>query len=257
MPIHVRFKLIVILGASVLLLGLMTSASLWLGAFFFISGLLYTEMIYPKWNFFGKAIQRVPSHQVALTFDDGPSLWTEKILDILKKENVKASFFLLGKNILRHPEICRRLKEEGHLVGIHGFSHTKLHFQNLGFIQKELDESLEAFQKVGVKPDPYFRFPHGFKNAWAVNEIKRRGWTLCAWGRGVWDSKCPGVETIVRRSLQLKGGEILLLHDGDGVHENPQREQTAEALVRIIKGLKEKGYEFTTLADGLVGSVRG
>jgi peptidoglycan/xylan/chitin deacetylase (PgdA/CDA1 family) len=250
MPPHIRRKLGIIIFLSILSISGIFYFSFWWGALTLVLALLYVEMIYPKWNFFGPAILKVSATAptVAITFDDGPSEWTLPILDSLKNENIKATFFLLGINVDRHPEIARRIEAEGHAIGYHGYSHTKFHFKSLKFIQADLDRCVLAFEKAGLSPKKLIRFPHGFKNIFAVCEIKLRGWTLCGWGRGVWDSKRPGVDLIVSRSLQLKGGEILLLHDGDGAKEKPDRSQTAEAILRIIQGLKNKGFQFTTLS---------
>ncbi len=252
MPLKVRLKVTFIVFALCGLDLLLWVLAWPLGLLFMLAALLGAEMIYPKWNFFGKALLNVKKagpRAIALTFDDGPSEWTSKILDTLNTEKIKATFFLLGSNLLRHPEIARRIKNEGHGVGLHAFSHTKMHLKNPEFIKKELDQTEAAFKSLGIEHDNLFRFPHGFKNFFGVRELKRRGWILCGWGRGVWDSKRPGVSVIVERSLQLKAGEILLLHDGDGAKLNPDRAQTAEALSQIIRGLKDKGYQFVSLKD--------
>lgn len=250
MPRKVQFKvsLYLMLGLSLLLFLWASSWVAGLGGT--LLGLFYVEMIYPKWNFFGPALLNVKSlgkDRVAITFDDGPSEWTPQILDTLKREGVRATFFLLGKNIERFPEVARRIQSEGHSLGLHGYSHTKLHLKGRRFIVKEVDLCLKAFSEAQLRHQNLFRFPHGFKNFLGVSELKRRGLRLCGWGRGVWDSKRPGVDLIVHRSLQLRGGEILLLHDGDGAKSPCHRAQTAEAVSRIIQGLKTKGYSFVTL----------
>lgn len=250
MPFPVRLKIIFYFFTFFIAIFFLFKIHWGLGALLGILGILYLEMMWPKLNFFGKAITHVRNKDldaVALTFDDGPSLWTQLILDILKKENVKATFFLLGKNVERYPDIARRIEAEGHVIGYHGYLHEKYHWKGPGFIREDLEACVKAFKDAGVKAAPLVRFPHGFKNIFAVQEIKKRGWTLCAWGRGVWDSKKPGVEKIVERSLKLKAGTILLLHDGDGIRREPDRSETVEALSPIIQGLKAKGYYFTVI----------
>lgn len=254
MPLNVRIKVALSIFLGIALLAALFNFQMWAGVVGLVIGISYLEMIYPKWNFYVPAIlnvkNRAAGHQkkaVAITFDDGPSEWTLKILETLKKENIKATFFLLGKNVERHPEIARRVEGEGHTIGYHGYSHTKFHFKSAVFIKDDLNLCVAAFERAGLRPKNLVRFPHGVKNIFSVREIKRRGWTLCGWGRGVWDSKKPGVDLIVKRSSKLHSGEILLLHDGDGAKENPDRSQTAEALPKIIQGLKSKGFEFVTL----------
>jgi len=250
MPLKVKFKIALAVLLALWLALFLFEIHFFLGLIFSVVAVLYAEMINPRWNFFGRAVLDVKdqgAQSVAITFDDGPSSWTLPILDILKKENVKATFFLLGKNVERHPEIAKRIVEEGHTVGYHGYSHTKFHRKGLEFIRDDLDRCVEAFQAANLKPQTLIRFPHGVKNIFAVKEIQRRGWTLCSWGKGVWDSKRPGVDIIVERAKDLKSGDILLLHDGDGVKENPDRSQTAEALGPIIQELKSRGFLFVTL----------
>lgn len=255
MPLKVRFKILaaVIAGlALVWLLGAFVSG--WLALVVGILGLLYAEMINPRWNFFGPAILDVKSQSslkspaVAITFDDGPSPWTLSILDTLKKENVRATFFLLGINIERYPEIARQIENDGHTIGTHGYSHTKYHLKSLSFIRSDLNRADEVFKKIGLRAPKLVRFPHGVKNVFAVKEVQSRGLKLCSWGRGVWDSKNPGVTLIVERALKLNTGEILLLHDGAGAAQNVDRQQTAESLGLIIQGLRAKGFHFVSLA---------
>ncbi|PIR22859.1 MAG: hypothetical protein COV44_05920 [Deltaproteobacteria bacterium CG11_big_fil_rev_8_21_14_0_20_45_16] len=252
MPRTVKLKILAITLLSVGILIVLYGIHLWLGLLGSIFGLYYLYTILPSWNLFAKSITNVRSlgpNKVAVTFDDGPSLWTAKILDVLKTEDIKASFFVLGKNIERYPEITRRILSEGHCLGHHAYRHQKLRWRWLSQIRKEYDELTKVMASLQLKPDPLIRFPHGFKNPFCEWEARRRGWTICAWGRGVWDSRRPGVDVIVERSLKLKPGEILLLHDGDGDKENPDREQTYLALEKIIKGLKARGLEFVSLGE--------
>lgn len=250
MPFKVRLKILLILAAIAIALFILSRIHGGLALLAIVFGLLYFEMIYPNLNFFGSAILSVKDqgpHAVAITFDDGPSDWTPKILDTLKQENIKATFFLLGQNVERFSEIAKRIETEGHAIGYHGYSHTKFHFRGSKFIRADLDRCVAAFQKAGLSPKSLVRFPHGFKNIFAVNEIRKRGWTLAGWGRGVWDSKRPGLKWIVDRSLEINAGDILLLHDGDGAKPDADRSQTAEAVLPIIQGLKAKGFSFVVL----------
>ncbi len=244
MPFKVRLKIAAIVLSVAVSLGALAAWSWPLAIVAGILGLIYLEMIWPRLHlFYGSAIQNVRDQGddvVALTFDDGPSLWTDPILDSLKKHQVRATFFLLGKNVERHPEIARRIQEEGHVIGYHSYSHARLHRKGPSFIREDLNQCVNAFTAAGISAEPLIRFPHGVKNWFAIADIKRRGWTLAAWGRGVWDSKRPGVEIIVERAKKLKAGEILLLHDGNGIQENPDRSQTAEAVERILSEQKRK-----------------
>jgi len=166
----------------------------------------------------------------------------------LKNENIKATFFILGANIDRHPEIARQIVNEGHTIGCHGYSHTKYHLKGLKFIREDLDQAFDAFSRAGLPAPSLIRFPHGVKNIFAVKEAMRRNLKICSWGLGVWDSKMPGEDVIAERAKALKPGEILLLHDGKGADLQPDRSQTAAALPKIIRDYKNRGYGFVTLS---------
>lgn len=186
---------------------------------------------------------------VALTFDDGPGPDTGRILDVLKEKGISATFFCLGENAMRHPGLVARAKAEGHAVGNHGLTHTKLHRVSEGTIVKEVlggERSLGGVAQIGVKK--IIRVPHGFKSFTLVRTLDRLGYTLIAWTHGVWDSDRPGADIIAARAIAvLRPGGILLLHDGDGARPDADRSQTAAALPAIIDYCLKAGYKFVTI----------
>lgn len=251
MPLSVKIKIAAAVLAALVVALILFELHFVLGLIFVILALLYTEMINPRWNFFGPAIldvKKTALNAVAITFDDGPSEWTRDILRTLKEENVKATFFLLGANIDRHPEIAQQIVRDGHVIGCHGYSHAKYHLKSLDFIRDDLDQAFDAFQRAGLPKPTLIRFPHGVKNIFAVKEALRRNLKICSWGLGVWDSKMPGEDIIAERAKALKDGEILLLHDAYGAAAHPDRSQTAAALPKIIRHYKERGLGFVTLS---------
>lgn len=201
---------------------------------------------------FGAALGRLPTHErrVALTFDDGPNPnASPRVLDVLRAEGVRATFFLLGRHVERWPELAQRVAREGHALGNHGYHHRKLHFHGPAYARVDLGLGTEAIvEACGARPK-YFRAPHGFRSPWVSGIARDLGQMTVGWTLGVWDSDRPGADAIVRRSVDdCTPGTILLLHDGDGYDENGDRTQTAEALPRIIGGLRGRGYEFVELS---------
>jgi peptidoglycan-N-acetylglucosamine deacetylase len=192
-----------------------------------------------------------PGDVVSITFDDGPNpRATPLILDVLRRERVHATFFVLGRHAERWPELVRRMADEGHQLGNHGYWHRKLHRRTPAYVRDDLTRGTDEIERAsGVRPR-HFRAPHGFRNPWVTPIARSLGQQTVGWSLGVWDSARPGADEIARRALGgLRAGSILLLHDGDGYDADGDRMQTAEALPRIIDGLRERGFRFATLPD--------
>jgi len=202
--------------------------------------------------FFGRAMGRLspPDSRVALTFDDGPNPHaTPAILDALRAENVTATFFLLGKHVERWPDIARRVASDGHDLGNHGYHHQKLHFRGPAYVRVDLALGTDAITRAAGAAPAFFRAPHGFRSPWVSGIARDLGQRTVGWTLGVWDSDRPGVDEIARRVVDgSRPGTILLLHDGDGYDPNGDRMQTAQALPRIIRELRERGFEFARLS---------
>ena len=200
---------------------------------------------------FGPALGRIPGDQkvVALTFDDGPNPdATPRILDTLAQKKVRATFFVLGSHAERWPELVRRMSHEGHQLGNHGYFHRKLQFKSPFYVSRDIRLGIRAIRRAGAPAPRYFRAPHGFRSPWTTPIASSYGERTVGWSLGVWDSDRPGVDEIVRRTLEgVSPGSIVLLHDGDGYNPDGDRMQTAAALPRIIDRLKDQGYEFATL----------
>lgn len=200
---------------------------------------------------FGDALGKLPASgkQVSLTFDDGPNPQsTPRILDTLRAEGVRATFFLLGKHVERWPEIARRVADEGHQVGNHGYHHRKLHFRGPGYVRLDLQLGTEQIRESTGADPHFFRAPHGFRSPWVSSIARELGQRTIGWSLGVWDSDRPGVDAIVDRTVRgVRPGSIVLLHDADGYDPDGDRMQTADALPLIVGRLRASGYEFVTL----------
>jgi peptidoglycan-N-acetylglucosamine deacetylase len=200
---------------------------------------------------FGAPLTRLPGEGLiaSITFDDGPNPdSTPRILDTLRDEDVRATFFVLGRHADRWPDLVRRMATEGHQLGNHGYWHRKLHRRPPGYVREDLTRGTEAIERAaGIRPR-HFRAPHGFRNPWVTPIARSLGQRTVGWSLGVWDSARPGADEIVERTLRgMRAGSILLLHDGDGYDEAGDRTQTAAALPGIIRGLRERGFRFNTL----------
>jgi peptidoglycan/xylan/chitin deacetylase (PgdA/CDA1 family) len=200
---------------------------------------------------FGRALGRLPDgdKQVALTFDDGPNpVATPRILDTLRSERVPATFFLLGRHVERWPALARRVADEGHALGNHGYHHRKLHLRGPGYVRLDLLLGTDAIVQASGRHPPFFRAPHGFRSPWVTPIARELGQRTIGWTLGVWDTDRPGADVIVRRTVDgCRPGSIVLLHDGDGYDPDGDRTQTAEALPQIIRELRDRGYRFVSL----------
>jgi peptidoglycan/xylan/chitin deacetylase (PgdA/CDA1 family) len=188
---------------------------------------------------------------VALTFDDGPSFYTQQILDTLSKYNVKATFFMVGQNVERHPDIAKRVAQSGNIIGNHTYSHPFWGpVESPNSITSELDRASAAIRKAsGVTPE-YFRPPHGWRSPWMMSLARKEHYTVVTWTVSPDDWQKTSAKAIEQRVLaRAGGGSIILLHDGLETKPFPQRQSTVQALPDIIRGLQARGYTFVTIPE--------
>ena len=200
--------------------------------------------------------------RIALTFDDGPyGTTTARILDILEKEKVPATFFLIGKNVEMYPDEVVREINDGDAIGNHSYSHSKLlpimdanalrddisHAQNV--ITKAMGASSES---IGV---PHlFRPPYSRTSPFMVREIKNEGYTFAGWNIDPrdWDNKNTPNDIITSVLTHEKPEGIIIFHDGHEDGTDYSRSNTIAALPFIIESLKKEGYTFVTV-DKILG----
>lgn len=185
--------------------------------------------------------------KVALTFDDGPNPpYTNQILDILKKENIKATFFVCGANVKRHPNIVKREAREEHIVANHSYNHRYIPTR-LGTIYKEIIETQNLIDNLIHPKEKFFRAPWGFTPYWLNKKLKKEGFKIVNFGitGNDWE-KYITAEKITQKILsKVHDGAVIVLHDGHNINENADRSKTVAALPIIIKELKNQGYQFT------------
>lgn len=234
----------------------MKRIGIWVCLILILIGVVYVSFMWLKSHrslqFLGKCIHRVNTSEkvVALTFDDGPSSHTEEVLEILRLHNVRATFFLLGKNAEHSPNIVRQIYEEGHELGNHSYSHEPLIFKTLAYIREEIEKTDQIIRRSGYQGTIHFRAPYGRKLIglpWVLFKSKRLH-LLFDVIPDDWAS--PGVATIVSRILtQTKPGSIILCHDGNGDNLGQDRSQTVLALPMVIRELRAAGYQFATISE--------
>jgi peptidoglycan-N-acetylglucosamine deacetylase len=208
----------------------------------------------PNARLFGRVIGTgtSPSPKVAITFDDGPSIeHTPAVLDTLATAGARCTFFVLGRHVRAHPEVARRIVEEGHELASHGDDHSLLTFAGPAAIAHQFRAAEDAVSEaVGASVSHLFRAPHGYRGPFVAPVARRLGYRLVGWTGAIFDTARPGVDVIVERCANiLEPGAILLLHDGDGSGQGGDRSQTVEALPQILQTARERGLEPVTVSE--------
>jgi peptidoglycan/xylan/chitin deacetylase (PgdA/CDA1 family) len=186
---------------------------------------------------------------VSLTFDDGPSEDTELILDVLETHNLLATFFMIGQNVERFPQIARRIVTSGHEVGNHSYSHPIYLYQRAQRTRRELELTQTAIMEATGSLPTIARPPCGVRTSVYFTEARRLGLRTVQWDVAAFDWKRLDAEQISCHVLRrARAGSIILLHDGDGEGKRDRRE-TAKALPLIIKGLHQGGLSIVPLCE--------
>jgi peptidoglycan-N-acetylglucosamine deacetylase len=239
------------IAITLALLSLFASVTWW---FFVLSNFIWLTIAFAgsAWiesNYHVKAYCSNPyekANKIALTFDDGPSEFTPKVLDLLEKYNAKAAFFCIGKNIDSHPGIFRRTIDKGHIVGNHSYFHGKdFDWKRKDGILSELTKTDAAIDKLSHKKPKFFRPPYGvttpsIRRALEVTKHNVIGWNIRSMD-GVSKDENAIYDRIVK---QLKPGAIVLMHDTSQI--------TVNVLERLLLTLREKNFTIVPV-DILLG----
>lgn len=189
---------------------------------------------------------------IAITFDDGPSKYTRKVLKVLDKYDAHATFFELGSEIKRNKSAARAVIAQGSQIGSHTYSHKALTKMSNGKISRDNARMVSLIKSTTGEKTRYIRPPYGSLNKRVRHELKALGMRTILWDKDTRDWSRPGVKKIVERATHKpKNGDIILLHDGGG-----NRSQTLEALPQILKKLQAKGFVFCTVDDLYKKGVR-
>lgn len=240
----------------------------WIGACVGGAGLLGTagaaayHSMAPTAQGFGRTFARGPqgSKQIALTYDDGPNdPHTLRLLDVLARHDVRATFFLIGRYVQRQPDLVRELVKAGHVVGNHTFTHPHLVVSAAVETLNQLEECQRAVQEVTGEAPRLFRPPFGGRRPVTLRIARSLGLEPILWNVTSWDWETPPAEKIVQTCVrQMRGGDVILMHDGGHRAIGADRSQTVLATHRLIEKYKTEGHEFVTIPQmigiGAVGS---
>lgn len=181
--------------------------------------------------------------ELALTFDDGPHpVYTQALLAILKRENVRATFFVVGKMVDLYPQLVQQEVAEGHEVTNHTYDHLRLPTLPPGQIEAELTNGALAIERAVGSPTRLYRPPGGEYDDDVIAATRRLGYVMVLWTDDPADYAMPGAKIVEDRVLRkISQGGILLLHDGV--------QQTLDILPDLLRRLKARGYRFITCSE--------
>lgn len=211
------------------------------------------ESMWPTMHLYGRSFVGLPpgTRQLALTYDDGPNdAATLQLLDVLARHNVKATFFVLGKFVAEKPRIVRSVAEAGHAIGNHSWDHPRLIFASNAELRSQVERTQEAvLDACGVTPT-LFRPPYGGRRPGTLHEVRRLGLEPVMWNVTCYDWKATSADRVFAHAQrQIRGGDVILMHDGDEARMGADRRHSIEATDRLIAHYKTEGYEFVTVPE--------
>lgn len=182
--------------------------------------------------------------RVYLTFDDGPDPeWTPRVLDVLEQADAKTTFFAIGQQAQRAPDLMRRIHAAGHAVGNHTFSHRHPWFMSQRTARAQVRDGANALSDVlGVAPR-FYRPPHGRQRACMSDEAQRCGEQVVLWDISAvdWGPLGAHADGIAKRLDAVKGGDVVLMHDGRNQHNRP--DQLLQVLPLFLRKLADRGLK--------------
>lgn len=202
------------------------------------------------WNYFLDAKncnKNCNKNIVSLTFDDGVNPeFTPLVLDLLKKHNAKATFFCIGKNLEKHPDIAKKIISEGHSIGNHTYNHANnWGFLNTNLVLEEIEKTNEIIKSITGKPTKLFRPPFGVTNPYIAKATRQLNCNVIGWNVRSLDTVIKTPEKILKRiTSKVKKGDIILLHDTSL--------KTTIALEHLLLFLDEKNLKSVTIEDLLI-----
>jgi peptidoglycan-N-acetylglucosamine deacetylase len=213
-------------------------------------GLVTALVVHPRTQIFVPTRWRAPAgaRGVAFTFDDGPDpTWTPRVLDVLARHGAKGTFFVLGRRALAHPELVRRIRDEGHALGCHSHDHAlSFHFSTARAQASDLQRAEEALRQLGTETR-WFRPPQGIRTPQQAKALPSHLACVTWTARGL-DSLATTAESILARlEGAVRDGAILTLHDGTGLGGGHDRAATVAALDVLLARARERGLRCVSL----------
>ncbi|MGB7603666.1 MAG: polysaccharide deacetylase family protein [Candidatus Sulfotelmatobacter sp.] len=205
----------------------------------------------PTGQLFGKTFTSLShgSRQLALTYDDGPNdPHTLRLLEVLAKHKVQATFFLIGRYVQQRPDLAREIVHAGHVVGNHTFTHPLLTFKSESEIKRELNSCRAALQNAIGEHSSLFRPPFGGRRPAVLRIARELTLEPIMWNVTGYDWNAPPAAVIEQKvAAKIRGGNVILLHDGGHQQMGADRSQTVIATDNLITRYKNEGYEFVTI----------
>jgi peptidoglycan/xylan/chitin deacetylase (PgdA/CDA1 family) len=188
---------------------------------------------------------------IALTFDDGPCpTATPVILDLLKEQTIRATFFMIGERVRRHPDLAKRVVQEGHQIANHSDRHVAFRSLAPSVRQREIGKAEQTFRSIlGLAPR-FYRPPKGLITRNGIAGISGAGYYVAKWslmpGDYFWWHTAGWIKS---RLARARSGDIVVLHDGLDLEPEPDRSRTLSVLPGFIGGIKEHGLRFVSIAE--------
>lgn len=229
-----------------LLLGAVTGFYVLAGvAVFLFINLLAAGAVFIRMNLFVKSIHRGSRKEkkIAFTFDDGPHPQTLAVLEVLEKHNARGTFFCIGENIEKDPQIAKQIVQNGHLIANHTYAHHRwFDLYPSAKMQADIAQCNAVIKKITGVENSYFRPPYGVTNPPLAKAIKKSGLQSIGWSFRTYDTNKQSAlelkETILRK---IKNGDIVLLHD--------RTPDLPQLLNEILPELQQKGFTFVTIKE--------
>jgi len=207
----------------------------------------------PTGQWFGRTFTGLEhgAKKLALTYDDGPSdPTTLELIEVLGKHDVHATFFMIGRYVQRHPDIARAVAAAGHVIGNHTFTHPNLIFSSTLQTRLQIEECTRSLTDAVGKHSRLFRPPFGGRMPRSLSIARSLQLEPIMWNVTGWDWNTPSAEHVEHKvSNQIRGGDVILLHDGSHLRPDVDRGHTVRATDRLIARYKAEGYEFVTIPE--------
>ena len=216
----------------------------WGWGYYLVLGLLFVGLL--SWGVFDIRLgyfvptlcrlKNKQKRQVVLTFDDGPTELTPLFLDLLNRYEVKAIFFCIGRQIAQYPQIVQRIKDEGHLIGNHTYSHIPQNcFASTAVMTQEIQQTDALLAQLGIVT-PYFRPPYGVTNPHIAKAAKRMGKIVVGWD-------IRSLDTVIKDETRLWSRVVSKLNQGNIILMHDTSERTLHVLEQLLKYLKANDYQ--------------
>jgi peptidoglycan-N-acetylglucosamine deacetylase len=207
----------------------------------------------PTGQWFGQTFARGirGSKQIALTYDDGPNdPHTLRLLDVLAKHSVRATFFMIGRHVRQRPDIALAVAQAGHVIGNHTFTHPLLIFQSEARTRTQLADCRKALQDAVGDHSNLFRPPFGGRRPATLRIARELGLKTVMWNVTGYDWNSLPAAVIEKKIVkQMRGGDVILLHDGGHRALGADRAQTVIATDNLVRRYKNEGYEFVSVEE--------